>query len=293
MWSNIVIQTLLLGTVQAVPYSEYILAPSSRTVFPVSVYRTTGTVDNAEALTDGVANGSLVLSGSSSVTLDFGKNIAGQVSLTTGTSSNTSATLALTYTESSVYVSNIGCDSTANTGIDRPLVIPVGQTYTVERKHARGGFRYLSVINNGTVEVELSELSVSFTAAPTQDLQDYTGYFNSNDELLNRVWYAGAYTNRMCFQSILPAGDLSCRMNSGQGCINHCPLGQRLWDKGTTRRVGHHLYEKYADTRQSCVLSIPSLAMHWSALIRTRRCKIGRCLRSCISVHYIIMVFEN
>lgn len=196
MWPKFLIQTLLLGTVQAVPYSEYILAPASRTVFPVSVYRTTGTVDNAEAIADSAADGSVILSGSSSVTLDFGKNIAGQVSLTTTTSGNANATLGLTYTESSVYVSDIGCDSTANSGLDRPLIIPVGRTYTVERKHARGGFRYLSVINNGTEEVELSDLSVYFTAAPTQDLQKYTGYFHSNDELLNRVWYAGAYTNR-------------------------------------------------------------------------------------------------
>lgn len=69
-------------------------------------------------------------------------------------------------------------------------------TYTVGREYARGGFRYLSLINNGTGDIELAGLSVYFTAAPTQDLQAYSGYFHSNDELLNRVWYAGAYTNR-------------------------------------------------------------------------------------------------
>lgn len=69
-------------------------------------------------------------------------------------------------------------------------------TYTVDRDHARGGFRYLSLINNGTSTITLEGLSVYFTAAPTQDLRAYQGYFHSNDELLNRVWYAGAYTNR-------------------------------------------------------------------------------------------------
>lgn len=70
-------------------------------------------------------------------------------------------------------------------------------TYTVDREHARGGYRYLSLINNGTDEIVLTGLSVYFTAAPTQDLQSsYTGYFHTNDELINRVWYAGAYTNR-------------------------------------------------------------------------------------------------
>lgn len=69
--------------------------------------------------------------------------------------------------------------------------------YTVDRDHARGGYRYLSLINNGTDEIVLTGLSIYFTAAPTQDLQSsYTGYFHTNDELINRVWYAGAYTNR-------------------------------------------------------------------------------------------------
>lgn len=69
-------------------------------------------------------------------------------------------------------------------------------TYTADREHARGAFRYLSLVNNGTGDIELTGLSVYFTAAPTQSLQDYKGYFHSDDELLNRVWYAGAYTTR-------------------------------------------------------------------------------------------------
>lgn len=64
------------------------------------------------------------------------------------------------------------------------------------REYARGGFRYLSLKNNGTGDIELKGVSVYFTAAPTQNLQNYTGYFHSDDELINRIWYAGAYTNR-------------------------------------------------------------------------------------------------
>lgn len=71
----------------------------------------------------------------------------------------------------------------------------------MDREHARGGFRYLSLVNNGTGDVELAGLSVYFTAAPTQDLQAYKGFFHSNDELLNRIWYAGAYTNRKCYST--------------------------------------------------------------------------------------------
>lgn len=78
--------------------------------------------------------------------------------------------------------------------------------YTVDREHARGGYRYLSLINNGTDEIVLTGLSVYYTAAPTQDLQSsYTGYFHTNDELLNRVWYAGAYTNREYYLQEFPS----------------------------------------------------------------------------------------
>jgi hypothetical protein len=31
-----------------------------------------------------------------------------------------------------------------------------------------------------------------------EDLRGYLGYFNSDSEKLNRVWYAGAYTNQLC-----------------------------------------------------------------------------------------------
>lgn len=91
------------------------------------------------------------------------------------------------------------------TNVDhRALYVGEGPgTYTVDREHARGAYRYLSLINNGTGEIVLTSLSVYFTAAPTQDLESsYSGYFHTNDELINRIWYAGAYTNRECSSQI-------------------------------------------------------------------------------------------
>ncbi|KAI3402130.1 hypothetical protein diail_59 [Diaporthe ilicicola] len=197
---------LLLRAAHAVPYGEYILAPSSRTVYPVSVYHVGGTVDNAEGLTGG-ANTTVTISGSSqagensSVTVDFGRNIAGQVSLAAEDSSDPNAAIWLTFSESSLWVSSYGSDAIADSGLDAPIPLSRGGgsgPHTVDRIYARGGFRYLTLINNGTADIQLSGLSVLYTAAPTQDLQGYTGYFHSNDELLNRIWYAGAYTNQLC-----------------------------------------------------------------------------------------------
>ncbi|KAF3767680.1 family 78 glycoside hydrolase [Cryphonectria parasitica EP155] len=190
-----------LGVVSSAPYSEYILAPSSRTVYPVSVYNVNGTVSNAEGLLNG-ANSTVTFEASSAVTLDFGKNIAGQVSLVAGDSVySEDAVIWITFTESSEWISGNASDSTATYGLDEPIFLPVGQgagLYTVDRKHARGGYRYLSLKNNGTGDIELTGLAVYYTASPTSDLQGYTGYFHSDDELINRVWYAGAYTNQLC-----------------------------------------------------------------------------------------------
>ncbi|KAJ4390040.1 hypothetical protein N0V93_007513 [Gnomoniopsis smithogilvyi] len=201
MWAYAFTIASLLGRAYSVPYSEYILAPPSRTVFPVAVYNINGTVDNAEGLLNG-ANTTATFSAVSAVTYDFGKNIAGQVSVVAGDSAySPDAVIGLTYSESSLWIAGFASDATASDGVDEPLYLPVGQgagTYTIDREHARGGFRYLSLINNGTGDISLTGLSVFFTAAPTQELQDYAGYFHSNDELINRIWYAGAYTNQLC-----------------------------------------------------------------------------------------------
>ncbi|KAH7377932.1 alpha-L-rhamnosidase, partial [Cadophora sp. MPI-SDFR-AT-0126] len=190
-----------IGRVVAdVPYSHYILAPSSRTIYPTVVHQINGSVTKASSLIGG-PNGSASFNGVSSVTFDYTKNIGGVVSVTVGASSSSDAVIGLTYTESNLWINGQGSDATADAGLDEVLWLHVGQgpgTYTVERKHDRGSFRYLSLVSNTTATIEVTGVSVYFTAAPVQDLLGYTGYFHTNDELLNRIWYAGAYTNQIC-----------------------------------------------------------------------------------------------
>ncbi|RAH46141.1 rhamnosidase B precursor [Aspergillus brunneoviolaceus CBS 621.78] len=176
-----------------VPYREYILAPSSRVIV-------NGSVTNANGLT-GSSLGTAVFHGVSSVTYDFGKNVAGLVSLTVGFSSSPSAFLGVTFSESSLWESSEACDATGGSGLDAPLWFPVGQkagTYTPDSKYVRGGIRYLTVVSNTSATIPLNSPHITFTAAPDQDLQAYQGWFHSNDELLNEIWYAGAYTNQLC-----------------------------------------------------------------------------------------------
>jgi len=107
--------------ITAVPYSQYILAPDSRTIYPALVHQVNGTVSNAASLIGG-PNGSAVITNTSSVTFDYGKNIAGVVSVTVGTSSSPDAFIGLTYTESSLWINGQGSDATGNSGLDEVLV---------------------------------------------------------------------------------------------------------------------------------------------------------------------------
>ena len=202
MW--LIVSALLASTCLAVPYEEYILAPSSRDVTASSVYQVNGTVSNAQALVQSASTETTTFHGPGSVTLDFGRNIAGTVSFEILSTAAPDAFLGLTFSESSLYISSQACDARADAGRDSPLWFAVGRrngTYASQKKHDRGAFRYMTVVSNSSSsssEISVRNVQVKFSAAPTQDLRAYKGYFHSNDELLNRIWYAGAYTTQLC-----------------------------------------------------------------------------------------------
>ncbi|KAI0670135.1 bacterial alpha-L-rhamnosidase domain protein [Trametes maxima] len=186
----------------AVPYEQYILAPPSRTLRPVSVFRQHGPLSSPNSLLGhSRAHGhNLILDGyNSSVTYDFGKNIAGWVNLEVNSHNGS---IGVTFSESSLWVSSSGSDATADAALDAPLVFNVSHAghYQAPNEKERGGFRYLTLVNLGSEKVSLKDLWVHFTAMPhwkDNALRNYSGWFHSNDEQLNRIWYAGAYTNQL------------------------------------------------------------------------------------------------
>ena len=194
-----------------IPYQDYILAPTSRVIRPVSIYVQDGPSTSPEALlVSNVGSGqSLVLEAfNASVTYDFGKNIAGWVNFNT-TSVNGSA--AFTFTESSLWVSSWACDAISGVARDEPLVFNLTETgsYAAPTKMERGAFRYLTVINLGTGNLTVDDLWIQFTAMPHwENLQNYTGWFHSNDEKLNR--YALPYQYLVHFSSC-PLQGVVCR----------------------------------------------------------------------------------
>jgi len=202
MFSISSLLAFLALTVNAAKYEQYILAPNSRTLHPASVYKVNGTVDNAESLV-GAPQGSAAFRGISAVTFDYGKNIAGRVSLNIGQVSDSNQYIGVTFSESSLWISGEGSDATHDAGIDEILWFRVTGpgVYTAPPERVRGAFRYLSLVHNSTGSVEVTGVTTNFTAMPHYDeeqLRNYTGYFHCNDGLLNRIWYAGAYTNQLC-----------------------------------------------------------------------------------------------
>ncbi|BBA96612.1 putative alpha-L-rhamnosidase [Actinacidiphila reveromycinica] len=194
-------------------WDAFKLSPASRTVAPVAVHATTGGVGAAGDLVRKPGTAATRLSGEgASVTLDFGKEVGGHVTLTLGAGTDADQLLGLTYSELSTYVSTTSSDGSNGGSNDEPPVcytaqpagristrtsVPVSGTDAADdpASQLRGGFRYLTVVNQGAGAVELAGVTVEIAFAPnTADLRAYPNYFSCDDDLLTRIWYAGAYT---------------------------------------------------------------------------------------------------
>lgn len=179
------------------PWEKNIYAPSSRTVNPkrvLSVSAPTESIKYDQSIP-------LALSGNgSSVVFDFGVEVGGIVTL--NYTSSDEGILGLAFTESKKWVGEWSDSSNgAFKGPDGALYAtfsnPGNDSYVMPDKYHRGGFRYLTVFllakDDSTIKIEDVSLEIGFQ--PTwANLQTYQGYFHSDDELLNRIWYSGAYT---------------------------------------------------------------------------------------------------
>jgi hypothetical protein len=181
----------LVGASIAIPYDAYILAPRSRTLHPVSVHNTNGSVSNPESLTG--SNGSSIFDGDAATSYDFGINIAGVVSLNIDSVSSSSQYIGVTFSESSYWVSNASSDATADAGKDETLWFHVTKPgrYTAPREKERGAFRYMTLVHNSTGTVEVTSAEVHYTAMPhwgDDAIADYTGYFHCDGKLGNMLF---------------------------------------------------------------------------------------------------------
>lgn len=147
--------------------------------------------------------------------------------LSFGSTSDSGQRVGLAFSESSLYVGNNSDRSSGRDGEDGALYATASAngTYTVPTAQQRGGFRYLTVFLDTSGWVDLTGVSLNFTAAPGKtDPADYANYFSSSDDLLNRIWYAGAYTVQLN------------TIASHQG--RAWPPPSSAWDNGATVGVG-------------------------------------------------------
>ena len=187
------------------PWSDNIYAPASRTVSPASAFPL-----HSNTTFDYHPNNFILSGNGSAWVFDFGKEVGGIVTINYSTN-NDSGAVGLAFTEAKDYV-GYGSDSSnsvfAGGNVDQScndgalysnFTGQGNHSYTMDLEHLRGGFRYLTIflLTNETSNFTLSiqDISLEIGFHPTwSNLRAYQGYFHSNDDELNKIWYSGAYT---------------------------------------------------------------------------------------------------
>ncbi|KAJ9283588.1 CAZyme family GH78 [Paecilomyces variotii] len=177
-------------------WEKNIYAPASRVVNPKRIIEATGSSDyqhSSKATLSG--NGSQII-------FDFGIEVGGIVTVDY-TSTTGKGALGLAFTEAKNWVGEWSDSSSGNFehpdgALYQQIASPGKGQYVMPDKSLRGGFRYMTaflVTNESTTVVDINDVSLEIAFQPTwANLRAYQGYFHSNDELLNRIWYSGAYT---------------------------------------------------------------------------------------------------
>ena len=173
------------------------LAPSSRIVTPSALLSVNGSYisqwPSVAELNDS----------QTSLVLDFGREVGGVVTVnyTVTSAGALNNALGLAFSEAK---DDIGPRSDSSNGIfavpEEALYADVSSTgdcsYEMPLARLRGGFRYMTAfLTTPEASVEIRNFSLELAFQPTwPNLRAYQGYFHSNDDLLNKIWYSGAYT---------------------------------------------------------------------------------------------------
>lgn len=176
-------------------WDKYNYSPTSRTISPITIYSTG--FDNISSFPP--ANPAILSGNGSTLIFDFGKEVAGII--TVAYTAQGEGTMGLAFSEARNWTGQWSDDSNSFDTIDGAIYANITATsfgaYTMPDAKLRGGFRYLTLFTetSSTISVAISNITLEISFAPTwSDLRAYGGYFYSSDEMLNRIWYAGAYT---------------------------------------------------------------------------------------------------
>lgn len=177
-------------------WESNMFTPSSRIVAPKAVFNP-GTGESS--LLGAVS----LESAQSGVYYDFGLEVGGVVTIQFSVSSTDGdGALGIAFTEAKDW---IGPVSDSSSGMyerkDGALYANFSSTgdntYNMPDEQLRGGFRYMTLFLTGaSSSVTISNVSLELSFQPTwSNLQAYQGHFHSNDDLLNKIWYSGAYVS--------------------------------------------------------------------------------------------------
>ena len=138
---------------------------------------------------------SFTVPGGGSVVLDLGVNTGGYVQADV---KDGAGTIHLAYAEARRFLTPLGDTIEPSLGGNdnpdgRTDVVPAAPGTHWQSPAVRGGERWILVSNDGPAPVTLDGVKVHVThLRATPD--DYAGHFLSSDNVLNRAWYASAYT---------------------------------------------------------------------------------------------------
>jgi alpha-L-rhamnosidase len=183
------------------------LVPAQANVCPVRIVSTSGAITNpAGLLCNGGGNAVFTLSGTNGtarIVLDYGREVGGLPFFNVGAVSG-SATLKASYAETMRHMSDNGDGSpppvlpwgTGEGDPSRTNSYEVTKAGIISNYYTQGGQRYQAITLTGSGSVTLNGVGITYIADRTLP-SEYGGYFNSSDDVLNRIWYASAYTAQL------------------------------------------------------------------------------------------------
>lgn len=225
------------------PWDSNNYAPDSRSIQPKFVL----SLPDGEYISDYPSDSTPSLTSSDlGLVFDFGLEVGGILTVEY-TASKPNLTLGLAFTEAKDYIGRESDNSNGGTGADGALSATLSDgdgdgVYTMPDAKLRGGFRYLTLFlaeeeeekeKEGTLTIKNITLELSYQ--PTwPNLRAYQGYFHSSDKLLNRIWYAGAYTLQT---NSVPRMTCRTSISSATGWANDavCGPGETLLLDGAKR----------------------------------------------------------
>jgi hypothetical protein len=174
-------------------------APAQALVRPARVIQVAGDVTNPQALANPSSGQTSTLTYAPggtppSLILDYGKDVGGYPTFDVASTSGT--TLQASYSET---LRNMASDGATSVGLfqsgngQRTDSFQVLGPGAVRASLIQGGERYEKVTLTMPGSVTLRSAGINFT--PVRETPPrIQGHFLSSDDLLNRIWYAGAYT---------------------------------------------------------------------------------------------------